>query len=366
MAPAAVATAAEVLHQPGLLGAAVKDSAGFTPQLLAAGGPDNAWSPTPGEAQIAYGVDSRVQSLVATARAAKAPGLLELAAIAAGWFFGANPSGAPAYNPAAGTAIDGIEPDGRVNPNSGAESTIHALLTMLALDANPELKAKALGITRTVSTHGLSVVEAESGAIVGNGTVVKPASAWTGEANLSGGAYVALKAGASLSLPLPAAGEARNIYPIVNQGIAPSGTTSWTAGKGPLGSTRNGGAGAQGITGAPGILFPFALKRALPAAAAAVVGTTDGDVALDALLIQPQLSTVSVSGAGGESTLYVSAAPERIERKVNLPAGFRLSQEAFDASGRPVAPGPQQNEADRSGRVAVAPGGFTWVTTVRN
>ena len=261
---------------------------------------------------------------------------------------------------------DGIEPEGRVNPNSGAESTIHALLTMLALDANPELKAKALGITRTVSTHGLSVVEAESGAVTGNGTVVKPASAWTGEANISGGAYVALKAGASLSLPLPAADEPRNIYPIVHQGIAPSGTTSWTAGKGPLGSTRNGGAGAQGITDAPGILFPFALKRALPAPAAAVVGTTDGDVALDALLVQPQLSTVSVAGTGGQSTLYVSAATGRSERKVNLPAGFRVSQEAFDASGRPVAAGPRQNEADRSGRVAVAPGGFTWVTLVRN
>ena len=142
MAPAAAATASTVLNQPRLLEAAVKDSAQFTPQLLAAGGPDNAWSPTPGEAQIAYGVDSRVQGLVATAKAADAPGLLDLAAITAGWFFGANPSGAPAYNPAAGTAIDGIEPDGRVNPNSGAESTIHALLTMLALDANPELKSQ--------------------------------------------------------------------------------------------------------------------------------------------------------------------------------------------------------------------------------
>ncbi|MGO4807589.1 hypothetical protein AB4089_20990 [Arthrobacter sp. 2MCAF15] len=366
MAPAAVATASTVLQQPRLLDAAVKDSAQFTPQLLAAGGPDNAWSPTPGEAQIAYGVDSRVQSLVATARAANAPGLLDVAAIAAGWFFGANPSGAPAYNRATGAAIDGIEPDGRVNPNSGAESTIHALLTMLALDANPGLKTKALGINRTVSTHGLSVIEAESGTIAGNGTVVKPASAWTGEANISGGAYVALKAGGSLSLPLPAAEEPRNIYPIVNQGTASSGTTSWTTDKGPLGSTRNGGAGAQGITDAPGILFPFALRRALPAGAAAVVGTTDGDVALDALLVQPQLSTVSVSGDAGASTLYVSAAPNRTERQVNLPAGFRLNQEAFDASGRPVTPGPQQNAADRSGRVAVAPGGFTWVTFVRN
>jgi hypothetical protein len=173
-------------------------------------------------------------------------------------------------------------------------------------------------------------------------------------------------------VPLPAADEPRNIYPIVNQGITPSGSTSWSAGKSPLGSTRNGGAGAQGITDAPGILFPFALKRALGAGAAGVVGTTDGDVALDALLVQPQLSTVSVAGPGGESTLYVSAAPERIERNVNLPAGFHLSQEAYDASGQRVAQGPKQNQgpkqtgADVAGRVAVAPGGFTWVTLARN
>lgn len=359
LAPAAAATAADVLDQPRLLEAAVKDSAQFTPQLLAAGGPDNAWSPTPGESQIAYGVDSRVQGLIATAEAANAPGLLDLAAISAGWFFGANPSGAPAYNPATGTAIDGIEPDGRVNPNSGAESTIHALLTMLALDARPELKAQALGINRTVSTHGLSVVEAESGTISGGGSVVKPASAWTGEANISGGAYVALAAGASLSVPLPAADEPRNIYPIVNQGLAPSGSTSWTTVRGPLGTTSNGGAGAQGITDAPGILFPFSLRRALPAGAAAVVGTTDGDVALDALLVQPQLSTVSVDGSGGSATLYVSAAKSATVKAVQVPAGFVMEQQQYDSSGKPVQG--NGNNA-RSGNVTVAPGGFTLVS----
>jgi len=84
------------------------------------------------------------------------------------------------------------------------------------------------------------------------------------------------------------------------------------------------------------------------------------------LLVQPQLSTVSVSGPRAESTLYVSAAPERIERRLNLPAGFHWSQQAFDASGRPVTAGPQQNAAAQSGRISVAPGGFTWVSLVRN
>ncbi|MBT1002228.1 hypothetical protein KIH31_06405 [Paenarthrobacter sp. DKR-5] len=368
MAPAAVATASSVLHRPDLLTAAVKDTARFTPQLLAAGGPDNAWSPTPGEAQIAYGVDSRVEGLVDTAKAAHAPGLLDVAAVTAGWFFGANRSGKPAYNPATGTAIDGIETDGRVNPNSGAESTIHSLLTMLALDANPELKAKALGINRTLGTDGLKVVEAESGAVSG-GTVVKPASAWTGEANISGGAYVALDAGGSVTVPVPAADQPRNVYPIVNQGVEPAGSTAWSAstklGSAMLGTTPNGGAGAQGITGAPGILYPFALDRALPAGATAVVGRSNGPASIDALLLQPQVSSVSVTGSGGDSTLYVSAAPGATVRKVDVPQGYKLQQEAFDSSGRPVAAGADSNGADHSGRVTVAAGGFTWVTLVR-
>lgn len=79
-----------------------------------------------------------------------------------------------------GIETDGIETDGRINPDSGAESTIHALMTMLTPDANPALKAKALGIDETVSTVGLSVVEAEAGTITGSGTVVMPSSSWTG------------------------------------------------------------------------------------------------------------------------------------------------------------------------------------------
>ncbi|BCW43551.1 hypothetical protein [Arthrobacter sp. StoSoilB5] len=365
MAPAAVATASPVLDRDDLLTSAVRDAAQFTPQLLVAGGPDNAWSPTPGEAQIAYGVDSRVQSLVATAKAGNAPGLLEVAAITAGWFFGANRSNAPAYNPATGTAVDGIERDGRVNPNSGAESTIHALLTMLALDADPALKAKALGINKTVSTNGLSVVEAESGTIGGSGSVVKPTSAWTGEANYSGGAYVTLEAGASLGFQLPAADQERAVYPIVNQGITPSGTTGWSANRTLLGTTANGEAGAQGITEAAGKLSPLSLERALPAGAGNFLGKSTGTVVIDALLIQPIISAVSVTGAAGTSTLYISAAADTRVRKVDVPRGFTLRQQAYDASGKAIRPAQASIGEDRSGRVTVAPGGFTMVQLVR-
>ncbi|MBP2217881.1 hypothetical protein [Arthrobacter sp. CAN_C5] len=263
MAPAAVADASVVLDRQDLADAAVRDTAGFTAQLIAAGGPDNAWTPTPSEqVQIAYGVDSRLQSLVATAEATGATGLYELAAVMGGWYFGANRSGEPTYNPATGVTFDGVQADGTVNLNSGAESTIHGLLSMLVLDANPELKADALGIDETVATDGLTVVEAESGSITGDGAMVTAESAWTGEANISGGAYAQLGNGSRLRIPVPAHQQDRNVYPVVNRTIEEAGTTTWS-GKRKLGTTPNGGAGEQGITDAPGLLQPFSLDRDL-------------------------------------------------------------------------------------------------------
>jgi hypothetical protein len=366
MAPAALSTSAGVLRRPDLLDAAVKDTAQFTPQLLAAGGPINQWTPTPNDAQIAYGVDCRVQGLVATAKATNAPGLVEVAAVTAGWFFGANPVGEPAYNPATGVAIDGIDPIARTfNTNSGAESTIHTLLTMLTLDANPVLKAKALGINKTVSTNGLSVVEAESGRIKGSGSVVKLADAWTGEALWSGSAYVALDAGGTLTIPVRASDQARNVYPIVNQSVAPAGSTIWTAGKALLGSTLNGGAGAQGITDAAGKLLPFALKHTLPAGATAVVGSSNGTASLDALLIQPLISTVAVTGSAGDSTLYISSATTTSTRTIGVPKGFVLQQQAFDSTGKPVALA-GGIALGQSGLVTIPAGGFTVVKLVRS
>ena len=366
MAPAALAAAATSLGRPDLLPAAVRDMAQFTPQLLAAGGPINQWTPTPNDSQIAYGVDCRVEGLVATAKAAGAPGLLHVAAVTAAWFFGANPSGKPAYNPATGDAIDGIDPGGKVNLNSGAESTIHTLLTMETLDANPALKAEALGINKTVGVNGITVVEAESGTITGSGSVVvvPSASVWTGAAIWSGSAYVALNPGASVSIPVPAADQARNFYPVVNQSQAPAGSTSWSAGNTKLGSTPNGGAGVQGIAGAPGKLFPFTLARSLPAGATTVVGRSNGTASVDALLIQPLVSTVAVSGPAGATTLYISSTTTTSTRTITVPAGFVAQQLAYDNTGKPVGRALERAPAG-STVVTIAAGGFTVVKLVR-
>ena len=77
------------------------DAASFTPHLLVAGGPDNGWQPAPSDrTQIAYGADSRIQSLLAVADASGRDGLRRLAGVAATWYFGNNAAAAVVYDQA--------------------------------------------------------------------------------------------------------------------------------------------------------------------------------------------------------------------------------------------------------------------------
>jgi hypothetical protein len=55
--------------------------------------------------------------------------------------------------------------------------------------------------------------------------------------------------------------------------------------------------------------------------------------------------------------VYVSAANETSVRTVAVPRGYRLAQQGFDASGRPVAS--VDKKAPKTGAVTVAGGGFT-------
>ena len=93
--PAALAAAHVRLDRRDLLAPAIADSASFTSHLLVAGGADNGWQPSPTDrTQIAYGADSRIQSLLAVADASGRPGLRRLAGVAATWYFGNNAAGA--------------------------------------------------------------------------------------------------------------------------------------------------------------------------------------------------------------------------------------------------------------------------------
>lgn len=350
---AALARSAAVLGERRLLAPALRQATSFDSTLLIAGGPDNGWYPAPVDTtQIAYGVDSQVQSLLAVADDTGSAGVADLAGLTAGWYFGTNRSRSPVYDPTTGVTFDGVAPDGTVNRNSGAESTIHGLLSMLALDAHPRVRAIATSVTGTVSRDGLRMVEAETASAT-TGTVVTPASPWTGESQYSGGKYLALRAGQRATLSVGAEGQRRELEPVVF--LRPHGpdASRWTAAGRVLGSV-GGGVGAQGITAVPGALLPRLLPRELPAGVSTVTVTARrGEVDLDGVLVRPVLSRATYRGPAGSSSLVQFVGRGTGWAALGAP-GQRTRVAVFDAVGQTV----RATWADGLVRVAIPSGGF--------
>ncbi|WP_328997273.1 hypothetical protein OHA18_22715 [Kribbella sp. NBC_00709] len=331
--PSAVAAASTTLGSSSLMKAAIGDTAGFTPLLMTAGGPDNGWLPVPiDRTQIAYGVDARLQGLLAVGL----PGLKQVAAFVAAWYFGANRAGGPMYDATTGRTYDGISGDGVINRNSGAESSIHGQLSMLALDAHPDVAR----LTGTPSYDGLQIIEAESGT---GGQVVTPPSAWTGESQWSNGSYLSVDGTATWTVP--ASSQQRLVLPVVNLvNTASPARTTWTTGTRTLGTLTH-VCGPQGISAAPGALQPLTLANPLPAGATTLTAKATGTAQLDAVLLLPTVSSLRIGGAA------LLASVDTHARVVSVAGRHSYS---YDPAGKLVVRG-------NASRALVVPGGFTVV-----
>lgn len=83
--------------------------------------------------QIAYGIQPMVYAAVQAFRVTGNERYREIAQQAEMWFLGANPAHRPVYNEASGVVYDGIGKGAKINPNSGAESTIAGLMAIQRL-----------------------------------------------------------------------------------------------------------------------------------------------------------------------------------------------------------------------------------------
>ncbi len=335
--PAALARAGAVLHSRRLVTKAAKDSFVFTPWLLTSGGPDNGRLPTRVDAsQIAYGVDSRVESLMATSRVAGGRAARQLAGLTAAWFFGANASGAPTYDPATGVTVDGVAPDGTVNQNSGAESTIHGLLTMLQLDAHPRV-ARIARTAAVADRRGTVTLQAEDAVLAGAAHAVAPTSTWTGESQYGGTGYAALGAGGSATFTVDG-GPAARVVPVVDLRPGSTAVTTWTARGRTLGEVRSGAIGPQGDSPALGALLPRTLPGSLtrgPARITATATAQGGDTALlDALMLEPAVSYLTLGRGSHGSALLRSAADTARRAVVQVPGHGRARVSVYDGHGR--------------------------------
>ncbi|MFC6005758.1 hypothetical protein [Angustibacter luteus] len=362
----ALAAAGSALGRGEWTRTAVGETAQFTPHLLVQGGPDNEWLPAPiYRDQIAYGADVTLRNLLSTAGATHRTSFRQLAGVAGSWYFGNNPAHAPMYDPATGITNDGISPDGDINLNSGAESTIHGVLSMLALDAAPDVAA--LARTADVSDRvSWSYAEAESGQLAGDAAVVRPTESWTGESQWSGDHYVSLGPRGQVSIPVQLPTRDRYVVmPVFDRQIAPlrSVGTRLALGRVPAGVQYQGGAGAQGVSTAPGFLDVGSQPTAAVVGAGAnrltVTYVGDGRPArVDGALLQPELEWVVLGGSGAHGTaLLRSFSPTTRHKLVSVGSG-RVTAYAYDRQGRLVG-----TASGHRGRVeaTVPPSGFTVV-----
>ena len=361
----ALAVAGDVLGEPELIDAARSEMSTFVPLLLVQGGADQGWTPTPAETvQIAYGADAALHNLLTVADLTGERVFEQLAGIAGAWYFGNNRATTPLYDVTTGRTFDGLEADGRINSNSGAESTVHGLLSMLALDAHPDVKAAAYGATRVLQ-KSWQLVEAESGTLT-NGEVVTPESAWNGEASWSGGAYVTLSPGGQLELEvtLPETGRYAVLPVFERQPVLRFATgADITLGGQPY-TFWLGGAGDPGVSSNEGLLTVVLANargttKQLGAGTVPLRVSSSGDlpVQLDAFLVRPEVARLDLTGSVRQ-TLLQSFAPAR--RVVTLEVPRSAKAFVYDGAGTLT-----ETVTGRQGRmrVPVPAGGFSYLVT---
>jgi hypothetical protein len=91
--------------------------------------------------QIAYGIEPMVSAAAEAFKQTGQDKYADMSGHLAAWLLGANDAGTNMYDRTTGRGYDGLGAGSSVNRNSGAESTIEALLTLQITDAVPAIKA---------------------------------------------------------------------------------------------------------------------------------------------------------------------------------------------------------------------------------
>ena len=140
----ALLKAGVALNKQEYIDSALKEVDNFYPKLVQSGYAEEYFIQANGDnfseisrkkyAQIAYGIRPMVSAAAEAYRYSKNSSHLILAKNIAAWLSGSNDAGQPMYIHETGICFDGIVNAGQVNKNSGAESTIEALLILLEME----------------------------------------------------------------------------------------------------------------------------------------------------------------------------------------------------------------------------------------
>jgi hypothetical protein len=158
-----LAYAGRVLGDKQMIASAEKEARGFYTRLLV-DGMLKEWNFAEPQKksvyeQIAYGVRPMTLGLLRLYDATKNDVYLKMAGLASSWFYGNNVLHQTMYDSTTGRCFDGISDLTRLNRNSGAESTIEALYTLLEIGQYP-LASKYLSYKKTSSQSTKEILSA--------------------------------------------------------------------------------------------------------------------------------------------------------------------------------------------------------------
>lgn len=136
-----LASAGKLLGKRKLIASAEQEAKGFFSRLLIQGFMKEMDVAVPERKieyeQIAYGFRPIIVGLIRLYEATGKAEYLKMAGLAGSWFFGNNTLNQQMYDPSTGMCFDGLTDSATVNKNSGAESTIEALHSMIELERFP-------------------------------------------------------------------------------------------------------------------------------------------------------------------------------------------------------------------------------------
>ncbi|MHB0856847.1 MAG: hypothetical protein ACYC5M_04680 [Anaerolineae bacterium] len=335
----ALARAGEVFEQSEWVASAEQEANAFVTHELVSIGPINGLLPAPADlVEINYGNEVLTNNLLALAEATGKEAYSHLAGIQATWWFGNNPAGEPMYDPATGRPRDGIQPDGSINRNAGAESVVSALLGLMNVLQDP-IASAYLDYDTVQQVVGWQMVEAESATLEGGAEVVTPEDAWTGEALWSGGAYLQLGEGdeASIDVELPIDSHYR-LFVVYDRQQGDPGSVAievWVDGARPV-RYQQGGAAAPGDSPNESYLWMDSVVipgRLLTGSHTLTLRGVVGEARIDALLVQPLVEYRTLQADDGRTVTLLKSMSERPYAARVALEGTRAEAQVFSLSG---------------------------------
>lgn len=306
----ALAEAGQALKETQFIKSAKAEANSLYPHMIISYGPDNGWEPAPDNlTQISYGAESMIDSLLTLSRVSQNQIYAKEAGILATWYLGNNRAQKMMYHSQTGVTYDGINNDKTVNKNSGAESTLTALLALMNVENNTVSNTFFSYHTRISKTRPM-IINGSSGTPSGGAIIKTAPQQWSGDFLWRNGKFGQLVPGSNLNYTVKI--HKAGVYliqlsfdkqpvPVGKVGVKVFGDNHF------LGMIDQGGAGLQGDSPTADYLWmhmltkPVHFSKGVHKIRLSYSGQKGHIAKIDALVVQPMIERETLQNSALKS-----------------------------------------------------------------